>query len=235
MTDRLVGLLCFTRQARTAFTQNQIDLADWAGGVMAEMIPRVVNQAVVLRQARLDGLTQLANRGSFDRQLETELQQASVAQAPCSLLLLDLDRFKSINDEHGHRGGDAVLRSVAVLISRCVQNVRAGDRDGGSHPFVARFGGEELAVLLPNLPCGAAVRLGESIRNRLEAHLIELDGKIIRVTTSVGAASFPEHGATPDELVAAADAALYRSKAAGRNRLTVAEPVSQAACEIATG
>jgi len=219
---RPLGLVCFSRRAREDFSEGQQALAGWAGKLLADLIPRVVNQAVVERQARLDGLTQLANRGEFDRQLEKQFQIACRNGSPLSLLMFDLDRFKTINDTLGHRGGDAVLRGAAGVIRDCVRGIRSADRAAGVRPFVARYGGEEMALLL-QLGNDAARRIGEFVRTRLEMQPIEFEGQQVRVTTSAGLASFPEHAETAEELLAAADLALYQAKANGRNRLEVAQ------------
>jgi len=221
--NRPLGLVCFTRRAREEFTRSQQALATWTGNLLADLIPRVVNQAVVERQARLDGLTQLANRGEFDRQIQHELQIAARSGTPLSLMMFDLDRFKSINDTYGHQGGDTVLRAASRLIRDCVRGIRTADRAAGVRPFVARYGGEELAVLA-RLDRDAAARIGEFIRTRLEMQPIEFEGQQIRVTTSVGLATFPEHADSCAELIAGADAALYQAKQNGRNRLEIAKP-----------
>ena len=221
--NRALGLVCFSRRTREPFSEGEQSLAAWSGNLLADLIPRVVNQAVVERQARLDGLTQLANRGEFDRQLQQELIVAGRSKTPLSLLMFDLDRFKSINDTYGHRGGDAVLRAAANVIRDCVRGIRTADRAVGVLPFVARYGGEELAVLI-RLDKDAARRIGEFIRTRLEMQSIDFEGQAIRVTTSVGVASYPEHAGSGEDLVAAADAALYEAKANGRNRLELARP-----------
>lgn len=221
--NRPLGLVLFTRRAREEFTRNQQALAVWTGNLLADLIPRVVNQAVVERQARLDGLTQVANRGEFDRQIRHELQIAGRSGTPLSLLMFDLDRFKSINDTYGHQGGDTVLRAAARLIRDCVRGIRTADRAAGVRPFVARYGGEELAVLA-RLDRDAAARIGEFIRTRLEMQSFEFEGQQIRVTTSVGLATFPEHADSCEDLIAVADAALYQAKLNGRNRLEIAQP-----------
>ncbi len=220
--NRPLGLVCFSRRTREEFSRSQQALAVWAGNLLADLIPRVVSQAVVERQARLDGLTQLANRGEFDRQIQHELQIAGRSGTPLSLLMFDLDRFKAINDTYGHPGGDTVLRAAARLIRDCVRGIRTADRAAGVRPFVARYGGEELAVLA-RLDNDAAARIGEFIRSRLETQPIDFEGQPVRVTTSVGLATFPEHAESCEELIAGADAALYQAKINGRNRLETAK------------
>ena len=222
--NRPLGLVCFSRRARDEFSRDQQALAVWAGNLLADLIPRVVSQAVVERQARLDGLTQLANRGEFDRQIQHELQIAARSGTPLSLLMFDLDRFKTINDTYGHQGGDTVLRAIARLIRDCVRGIRTADRAAGVRPFVARYGGEELAVLA-RLDKDAAARIGEFIRSRMEMQPVEFEGQQIRITTSVGLATFPEDADSCEELIAGADAALYQAKINGRNRLETAKLV----------
>ncbi|MGQ0637504.1 MAG: sensor domain-containing diguanylate cyclase [Planctomycetaceae bacterium] len=226
---RTVGLLCFTRRDAAEFGEAQRQLGAWAAGLLGEMLPRAVSHAVATRQARQDPLTGLANRRTFDRRIDEEVRLAKETGGDCSLLLLDLDRFKSVNDRYGHRGGDAVLRAAAQIIRHEVQQIRASDRRVGAGPFVARYGGEELAALLPGLGHEAARRVGEAIRQRLEAAKIDVDGSVISVTTSIGLAAFPEHADGVEELVAAADAALYLAKCAGRNRLEAADQAISAA------
>lgn len=221
--NRPLGMVCFSRLTREPFSEAERTIACWSGDLLADVIPRVVNQAVVERQARIDGLTGLANRGEFDRHFQLEFQLASRSGTPLSLLMFDLDRFKAINDTYGHPGGDAVLRAVAAVIRDCMEGIRAADRAVGVQPFVARYGGEELAALV-RLDTEAAGRIGESIRLRVEAARIEFEGRTITVTTSAGLATFSEHAESPEGLVAAADVALYQAKAAGRNRLIVANP-----------
>lgn len=220
--NRPLGLVCFTRRTHDDFSRNQQAIAVWAGNLLADLIPRVVSQAVVERQARLDGLTQLANRGEFDRQIQHEMQIAKRSGTPLSLLMFDLDRFKAINDTYGHQGGDTVLRTASRLIRDCVRGIRTADRAAGVRPFVARYGGEELAVLA-RLDRDAAARIGEFIRTRLESQPIAFEGQVVHVTTSVGLATFPEHADSCEELIAGADAALYQAKLNGRNRLETAK------------
>ncbi|HEX8083136.1 MAG TPA: sensor domain-containing diguanylate cyclase [Solirubrobacteraceae bacterium] len=159
------------------------------------------------RSAATDGLTGVANRRAFDETLPREFARAVRADAPLSLVLLDIDRFKVLNDTHGHLTGDDVLRDVA----RClVAEVRLGD-------IVARYGGEEFAVILPGLDAADAVEVAERLRARVAATSTELG-----VTVSAGVAACPPHASEPLGLVRAADRALYASKRDGRDRVTVA-------------
>jgi diguanylate cyclase (GGDEF)-like protein len=221
--NRLLGLICFSRRHRQEFSDVEQSLAAWAGAHLADLIPRAVSLAEVERKARLDGLTQLANRGEFDRHIEQQVLIAARQATSLSLLMFDLDRFKSINDTRGHRAGDAVLRAVADVIRDCMGAIRSADRDKGVRPFLARYGGEELAVIV-QLEEPAALRVCEFIRSRLEMQSIDFEGQSLRITTSAGLATYPEHAGSAEELIAAADAALYQAKANGRNRIEVAVP-----------
>ncbi|HET9691703.1 MAG TPA: GGDEF domain-containing protein [Acidimicrobiales bacterium] len=163
------------------------------------------------RLAAVDGLTGLANRRAFDTGLDREVAGALRRGEPLSLVLIDIDHFKRVNDTRGHTGGDEVLRAVAgVLAAAC----RTQD-------LVARYGGEEFAVVLPGCPAEAARVIVERARRAMAAE--PLFGG---VTVSAGVATLPDHAGAAVGLVEAADAALYAAKAAGRDRVTVAPRVA---------
>ena len=155
--------------------------------------------------ATYDELTGLRNRRAFDHYLDQEFRRARRHSTPLSLLLLDLDRFKEFNDTFGHAAGDEALRAAAEALGRAIDPT----------DIAARYGGEELAVLLVNCPAPAADQAAERCRRAIEA-IEELDG---RLTASVGVASFTADMDEGVELVEAADEALYRAKDAGRNRV----------------
>ena len=163
-----------------------------------------------------DPLTGLANHGEFQRALAFECERHDryatlrAAGHHLSVLLLDIDRFKSVNDRFGHPTGDEVLRSVAAAIQTAVR----------SFDIVARYGGEEFAVVLPETDHEGAMRVAERAREAVATLPFVFGGRPARVTASIGVATAPENGVTPTQLVAGADAALYRSKAAGRDRVT---------------
>jgi diguanylate cyclase (GGDEF)-like protein len=175
--------------------------------------------AIVERQALVDGLTGLANRRRSDEMLHLELTRAARLGAPIAFVLLDIDRFKSINDRFGHPAGDAVLREVATLLAETLREI----------DVAGRWGGEEFALILPGTDLDGGVQLAERLRATLEARPIKAGPKTeLFVTASFGVAAYPGH-ATEDELVAAADAALYEAKGSGRNQV-----VSEAALRPAT-
>jgi len=167
-----------------------------------------------------DGLTGLFNRRYFDERLESEHAFAVRHRSALSVLLCDIDHFKKVNDEHGHQAGDAVLRAVATELR---ERVRTED-------VVARFGGEELAVIARGVDVNGTRQFAERLRAIVEALRIEVDGKVVAVTVSIGVAHSHAGPACnrPDGLVASADAALYAAKRAGRNRVEAAQPASEA-------
>ena len=127
----------------------------------------------------------------------------------CGLLAVDLDHFKKLNDTHGHAAGDAALRHIGSVFRR---TVREGD-------LPARIGGEEFAVWLPETTFGKALEVGERIRSAVRESLLQWGGSEVRLTCSVGVAAVPETVGSVDNLLAVADAAMYRAKAAGRDRV----------------
>ncbi len=160
--------------------------------------------------ATTDDLTGVHNHRFFMEHLDEELRRGKRYGAPFALLMLDLDGFKAINDAHGHRHGDVVLRSAAQAIGR---GIRATDS-------LARYGGDEFAVLLPQTERAGAVRVAEEILSRLSRPLVAEDREHL-VQASIGLVVFPSRGCeTADDLINAADGALYRSKELGGHRLT---------------
>lgn len=163
--------------------------------------------------ALFDAVTGLRNHRYFQVRLREELQRTDRNRRPTALLLIDLDNFKRVNDRFGHAVGDHVLRQVARVL---VQNARSAD-------IVCRYGGEELAVLLPETPIAEAAKVGERLRLAVQQRN---DRPGPSVTVSVGVAAYPEHAEQGDTLIAAADAAMYAAKRAGKN-CTIVAPRSQ--------
>jgi diguanylate cyclase (GGDEF)-like protein len=159
-----------------------------------------------------DGLTGLANRRSFDDELALEWRRAERVGDSLALLLLDLDDFKSVNDEFGHQAGDVVLRRVAAILDSGARQV----------DLAARYGGEEFALLAPETDTLGAKKLAERLRADLEAATIELPtGGKLSVTASIGVAVKGDLERA-EQLVAAADEALYEAKRNGKNRVVTA-------------
>lgn len=214
-SGKRLGTLILSRRNRAAVPARTMQLLEWGTDLLSQTLCRIYRDAAIRRQARHDGLTDLANRRVFDTLLACEVDRVRMGVSEdCSLLLADLDRFKAINDQHGHQAGDEVLRLTAHLLRERVGQMRVGERC-----LLARYGGEELAVLLPGVGTGGALRIAEDIRNAIEQHSISYAGKHLGVTVSIGVASCPLHGMSTGELLAAADSALYQAKAEGRNRV----------------
>jgi diguanylate cyclase (GGDEF)-like protein len=160
----------------------------------------------VQRMASTDGLTMIANRRTFDESLQREINRVSRGGEPLSLIMLDLDRFKVLNDTYGHQKGDDVLHKVArVLEDEC--------RDFDT---VARYGGEEFGLILPGTVAAEAASVGERLADALRNCYEDMT-----ITASMGVASFPDNAGDPEAIVAAADEALYASKRGGRDRVTI--------------
>lgn len=169
------------------------------------------------RLTNLDGLTGLSNRRHFDQYMEAEWKRAIRSKTPISILMLDVDHFKSYNDTNGHLAGDEVLKTIATTIQQtCL-------RSSGT---AARFGGEEFALILTATDMSESERVGEQLRRNVEALQIPHGGSDTSpfVTVSLGGAStMPQEGEAFLRLVDAADKALYRAKEAGRNRIVFSD------------
>ena len=171
----------------------------------------------IYRLTTTDGLTGVYNKRFFIETLEREMGRCYRYQRPLSLIMIDIDHFKKINDQHGHLAGDTILKQVAVLIAA---HVRRED-------IFARYGGEEFGLILPEVEGDGAMQLAEKLRGLVEAAPLAWDGNAIPVTISLGVSPLPEDNATPEEFIQRADACLYRAKNAGRNQcvLADAEPI----------
>lgn len=164
------------------------------------------------RLALHDGLTNLLNRRAFDDFLERAVSQASRTNQPVSLLMLDLDHFKRLNDTYGHAAGDVALQAAAAEIRH---QARGGD-------LAARYGGEEFALILPDTDGAAAFRMAERLRIALAERAVKAGKETIRITASCGVSATDLGYQTPEELIHSADEALYASKETGRNRTSLA-------------
>jgi two-component system cell cycle response regulator len=160
-----------------------------------------------------DNLTGLSNRFHLDQELEREFVRSHRHGRALSLLVIDVDFFKRVNDEYGHHVGDVVLRAVADVIRG---SVRSGD-------VVARYGGEELVVLLPETELRQAVSVAEKLRQSIEARKVHYRDVTARVTVSVGCAELRDRDSSPEDFFARCDASVYTAKQAGRNCVRTAE------------
>ena len=204
--------------AKVAAGDHSVELPTGGGGevgqltqVFKNLVTRVrerEGQGELERLSVTDGLTGLYNRRHLMGTLANEVQRSRRLRRTFSVLLADVDHFKQYNDTHGHLGGDAALVKVAEILRKMTRGVDS----------VARYGGEEFLVMLIEAPIATAAAVGERIRARVAAE--EFGGGTM--TVSVGAAEYPTHGDTPEELIASADAAMYQAKGEGRDRVIVA-------------
>jgi two-component system cell cycle response regulator len=164
----------------------------------------------IYRLTTVDGLTQIFNRRYFEETLDREISRCNRYGRELSLVLIDIDNFKRINDTYGHLAGDYVLKHLASTVRT---KIRRED-------IFARFGGEEFAVLLPELDHKQAANVAEKTRKLVEKQTFKFDNQAITVTISLGVATFSEGQRDGTELVKAADARLYQAKQAGRNRVS---------------
>ncbi|MEO8630795.1 MAG: diguanylate cyclase, partial [Betaproteobacteria bacterium] len=164
-----------------------------------------------------DPLTGLANRRKFVERFAYEMARADRIRTPPSLLMVDIDHFKAVNDKYGHLAGDACLKAVAGVLA---DSVRAVD-------LVARFGGEEFAVLLPETSVAQSLLAAERLRSKVQAQPVSIGDSAppLAITISVGATSLADFTTSLDEILARADEAVYRAKRAGRNQVCVSRPL----------
>jgi diguanylate cyclase (GGDEF)-like protein len=168
--------------------------------------------------AHTDELTGCATRRSLFLYLERELQLARERSEPLSIVILDLDHFKEINDTCGHIAGDAVLRGLGAWL--CSDELRSNDRAG-------RYGGDEFVVVLPGTAAAGAYRFAERARGHLASIPFVFGDVAVRASLSAGIAAWPESEAsTAEELLSCADAALYQAKQGGRDRVALSAPVA---------
>jgi diguanylate cyclase (GGDEF)-like protein len=205
--DRVEGVLLAGRRRARGFTLVEVDLLTSC----AEFIGVILDNT---RLALVDGVTGVYNHRHFQVLLGLEIERARRFGKEFTLLMADVDDFKRINDRHGHLAGDRVLRRAADSISAAVRRL----------DIVARYGGEEFAVILPGTPVARGRAVAEKIRRSAAAGTASPPdgGEAIGVTLSLGVAGFPGHGGDRESLIAAADAALYRAKAEGKNRVRLA-------------
>ena len=185
----------------------------WLVGKIGHRIER--NEKELRELAIRDGLTGLYNHRTFYILLENEISRATRYHRPLSLLLLDIDFFKHVNDSYGHRAGDTVLHALS---SRLNSRMRSIDR-------VCRYGGEEMTVLLPETDVSTATKIADDLRILIEQQPFDIgNGQKISITVSIGVATYPDHAEELSLFVSHADTALYEAKDGGRNRVCVYHP-----------
>jgi diguanylate cyclase (GGDEF)-like protein len=210
------GSLWLARHDRP-FTRDEEELVDYLAGQGTVSLENARLHEELYRQATIDELTGLSNHRRMQQALDEELARSRRFPAPLSLLILDIDDFKAVNDTYGHLQGDLVLREVARAVREHCREVDEA----------ARYGGEELAVMLPGTRLEGAFRAAETIRRAIEDLRVPLPaGGELRVTASIGVAEVDRDEVSKNELIAAADTALYQAKRGGKNRTVRARLVS---------
>jgi diguanylate cyclase (GGDEF)-like protein len=205
-----LGVLVLDSDHKGAFNANEAQPLESVADICATAIQNAYYVDRVKQLAYLDGLTGIFNRRFFELRIAEEIERARRFQSGLGVIMIDIDQFKRLNDEFGHLLGDEVLRQVSSIFH---QQVRKMD-------VVCRYGGEEFAILLSQTTPQHSLAVAEKLRRIVETW--QFPGVARPVTISAGAANYPEHGTTRDELVKAADAGLYAAKQSGRNRAYLA-------------
>jgi diguanylate cyclase (GGDEF)-like protein len=206
--DTVIGVLTLSDPRAEAFSTEDAELLSALAAQAAITIERTEEFHTMERLAITDGLTGLTNYRFFEMRLDEELRRARRYGLPLSIMLVDVDHFKQVNDLFGHPSGDRVLRELARIMRQTVRETE----------IVARYGGEEFALILPQTGAEQAMVAAQRVCNGIAAHRFStVDGERIRMTVSIGVAGSPDLPQAPGELVEAADRALYVAKSDGRN------------------
>jgi diguanylate cyclase (GGDEF)-like protein len=212
---RLVGAVQATRpnSEGNAFRQEEAKAVELLCGSLATALANAIDYHDATRQTLIDDLTRLYNVRYLYQTLEGELRRARRYGSAVSIVFMDLDGFKMVNDAYGHRAGSATLTEVAQVIAKSVR-----DSD-----FVARYGGDEFVLMLPETPAKQAFHMAERVRHRIAEHRFKGGvGAEIYLTASFGVASFPEHATLAEKLIELADAAMYEAKQQSKNNVRLA-------------
>ncbi|MHB8836462.1 MAG: diguanylate cyclase [Candidatus Methylomirabilia bacterium] len=204
----LVGVWVLVSEKPGCFDAEHLDILGIVAAQAGTLIANAVLHQTVERLSVTDGLTGLNNHRNFQERLQTELERGERHREPLSLLLLDIDHFKKINDTYGHPVGDRVLRTLAAELGRLARRV----------DFVARYGGEEFAIILVNTDRRGCRASAQRVLKAVRALRVPHEGSVFTFRLSLGTATFPDDAATREELVRCADKALYAAKAGGRDR-----------------
>lgn len=213
---RVLGVLFTQCDAFDAYSSEDLAILELLAAHVATTLETAALFAEVTRLATIDPLTELPNRREFFRRAGQEIIQVQRTKRPLSIVMMDVDRFKQINDTHGHLVGDQVIHAIAAM---CRSNLRPNDVAG-------RYGGEEIAILLPETGLADAKRAAERIRSAIEYMVIQVGTVAVTVTASLGVATTTAHDQSLEELLAGADHALYLAKQYGRNQVVSWEPDS---------
>lgn len=213
--DSVVAVMRLERSSKPSLTTDELRFLEAVANQTALALEKAKLIAFLENLSITDELTGIANRRHFEWRLSEEIERARRYQYPLSALMLDLDHFKQVNDTHGHQVGDLVLQQIAQRLKKVLRRT----------DFLARYGGEEFIVIAPQTPADRALILAERLRQIIAESPISVSPHLqICITISIGVAVFPEHAQNGNELVRAADEALYKAKQTGRNRVCLFEP-----------
>tara|TARA_R110001606_G_scaffold117899_2_gene247907 strand:- start:5939 stop:7348 length:1410 start_codon:yes stop_codon:yes gene_type:complete len=213
----LLGTFAIYKRFSSTPSEKDFELINFASNLASIAIESFRAQEALQKRAYFDHLTELANRGYFFQQCETLLNQSREKHFPLAILMMDVDHFKKVNDEFGHKTGDLVLQMLAQM---SLSILRRDD-------LIARIGGEEFAILLPFTEKDEAIRIAEQLRESIESSMVlSLDHQEVFFTVSLGVACRQDGDCTVDDILNKADKALYQAKAAGRNCVFLAMPQS---------
>ncbi|MBI3184729.1 MAG: sensor domain-containing diguanylate cyclase [Myxococcales bacterium] len=223
--ERILGTLVVGSRKRAAFDGDSLRMLEVIALQAAQAVLRAQLFEQMERMATTDGLTGLVNHRTFQTKAEEAMAQARRYGRKCSLILTDIDHFKSVNDTYGHPVGDLVLKGVSRVLRE-----KARDTD-----VVARYGGEEFAIIMPETDAKGAQAIAERIREAVMAEVFQTEVGPLKVTLSLGIATCPEHAAEKQALIDLADQCLYQAKRRGRNQSVAAGQVGGRKLQVASG
>lgn len=211
-----IGALHLIRYSDEPFSEHEYNIVSMIVSTLTLALRNSEIHREVQELATIDSLTGIYNKRYFCETLAKEFKCTMRYQSPVSLVMIDLDNFKSINDQYGHQAGDTVLREIAAMIGKSLREI----------DVPARYGGDEIAVILPETAIEQAFFVAKRIKRLIEERPIEFKGKHINATASFGISSCPNSVIkTVDDMIAVADSALYDAKRYGRNRIEMSENI----------
>lgn len=214
-SDNILGCLVIGRRAKHAFSEKERNLVSYICQQTASVIQNSINCLKIKELAISDGLTGLYNRSHFQEMLSHSLDMSDRYDEHATLIMIDVDNLKDINDNYGHEEGDRILSTTAKTISRSIRKT----------DIAARYGGDEFAIVLPNTDKENAIVLTRKLQDSLMRAVSPKDADAPHVTFSLGAATYPDNASAKDLLIEKTDRALYESKRNGRNRFTHYEDI----------